>query len=203
MFGLMTKAVIFGAGGNVGRLVVREALRRGHEVTAVVRDPARHRGLSTDGARVEAGDVTEAQQVLALAEGHDSIISTATQYNPGSDSDAFYTASTRALLGAARESSAHRLVIVSTMAILRDASGTQLADAPFFPDETRPFIRSHALGLDLLRSEAEDVDWLCLSPSGNFTAGGRTGRYRVREHGSWSDGISHSDLAVAVVDESE
>lgn len=149
------------------------------------------------------GDVTHAQQVLALAEGHETIISTATRYNPGSDSDAFCTASTRALLGAARESSAHRLVIVSTMATLRDASGALLADAPFFPDETRPFIRSHALGLELLRSEGENVDRLYLSPSGNFAGGGRSGRYRMREHGSWSDGISHSDLAVAVVDESE
>lgn len=31
----------------------------------------------------------------------------------------------------------------------------------------------------------------------------RSGRYRVREHGSWTDRISHSDLTVAVVDESE
>ncbi|WP_355924041.1 NAD(P)H-binding protein [Streptomyces sp. NPDC004533] len=51
----MAKPVIFGAGDNVGRMVVREALRRGHAVTAVVRDPARLRGLSADGARVEAG----------------------------------------------------------------------------------------------------------------------------------------------------
>ncbi|MDX2822716.1 NAD(P)H-binding protein [Streptomyces ipomoeae] len=197
----MTKTVIFGAGGNVGRLVVREALRRGHEVTAAVRNPARHPGLRTDGARVEAGDIMEAEQVLALVKGHDNIISTATQYNPGTDSDAFYTASTRALLAAARTSSTRRLVIVGTMAILRDAAGVLLADAPFFPDETRPFIRSHALGLEILRTEGADVDWLYLSPSGNFTGGGRSGHYRVAEHGSWSDGITHSNLAVAVVDE--
>lgn len=87
------------------------------------------------------------------------------------------------------------------MAILRDASGVILADAPIFPAETRPFVKSHALGLEILRTEGEDVDWLCLSPSGNFAEGGRTGRYRVAEHGSWNDRISHSNFAIAVVEE--
>ncbi|MEU8250038.1 NmrA family NAD(P)-binding protein [Nonomuraea sp. NPDC048916] len=36
------KITIFGAGGRAGRQVVAEARRRGHQVTAVVRDPARH-----------------------------------------------------------------------------------------------------------------------------------------------------------------
>ncbi|MEV1206649.1 NmrA family NAD(P)-binding protein, partial [Microbispora rosea] len=34
--------VIFGAGGRAGRQAVAEARRRGHRVTAVVRDPAGH-----------------------------------------------------------------------------------------------------------------------------------------------------------------
>jgi len=33
------KTVVFGATGNVGQRVVAEALRRGHEVIGVVRDP--------------------------------------------------------------------------------------------------------------------------------------------------------------------
>lgn len=35
------KLVIFGATGNVGQRITKEALDRGHEVVAVVRDPAR------------------------------------------------------------------------------------------------------------------------------------------------------------------
>src|SRR5690349_13707484 len=46
--------VVFGAGGRVGRAAVAEARRRGHPVTAGVRDPARHRDL-TD-AQAPAGD---------------------------------------------------------------------------------------------------------------------------------------------------
>ena len=33
------KLVVFGATGNIGQRIVREALSRGHEVTGVVRDP--------------------------------------------------------------------------------------------------------------------------------------------------------------------
>ncbi|WP_157880486.1 NAD(P)H-binding protein, partial [Streptomyces katrae] len=35
------KITVFGATGGVGREVVRQGLAAGHEVTAVVRDPAR------------------------------------------------------------------------------------------------------------------------------------------------------------------
>ena len=34
------KLVLFGATGNVGRRIAAEALRRGHEIVGVVRDPA-------------------------------------------------------------------------------------------------------------------------------------------------------------------
>jgi uncharacterized protein YbjT (DUF2867 family) len=37
----MSSIVVFGATGTIGSRIVREALNRGHQVTAVVRDPAR------------------------------------------------------------------------------------------------------------------------------------------------------------------
>ncbi|MGW4698416.1 NAD(P)H-binding protein, partial [Kitasatospora cineracea] len=42
----MARIVVFGAGGRVGRAAVAEAVRRGHAVTAVVRDPDRHPELA-------------------------------------------------------------------------------------------------------------------------------------------------------------
>lgn len=39
------RIMVFGAGGNVGRRVVAEAHGRGHEVTAVLRTPARTAAL--------------------------------------------------------------------------------------------------------------------------------------------------------------
>ncbi|WP_219510136.1 NAD(P)H-binding protein, partial [Nonomuraea ceibae] len=61
----MSKYVIFGAGGRAGRQAVAEARGRGHQVTAVVRDPSRYTGPADDGVRVAAGDVTDAAAVAA------------------------------------------------------------------------------------------------------------------------------------------
>ncbi|MEV4215444.1 NAD(P)H-binding protein [Micromonospora sp. NPDC049662] len=62
--------VIFGAGGRAGRRAVAEARRRGHRVTAVVRDPAAHGDLGE--AHVVAGDVTDAASVARAAAGQDA-----------------------------------------------------------------------------------------------------------------------------------
>lgn len=45
------KLTVFGATGGVGHEVVRQALAAGHEVTAVVRDPARLTVPPTTGSR--------------------------------------------------------------------------------------------------------------------------------------------------------
>jgi uncharacterized protein len=64
----MSRIVIFGAGGRAGRTAVAEALTRGHDVTAVVRDVSRYQGPPD--ARVVAGDVLDA---AAHARGADAV----------------------------------------------------------------------------------------------------------------------------------
>src|SRR5438105_11978987 len=56
------KIVVFGATGNVGRRVVKEALGRGHTVTGVARKPLT---LSEPGARAVSGDATTVASVIA------------------------------------------------------------------------------------------------------------------------------------------
>ena len=199
----MTELVVFGAGGRAGRRTVDEARRRGLGVTAVVRDPARYPGLAADGVRVAAGDVTDAARVAELVAGHEAVVSAAAAYGPGSDPDAFFADSTRALLGAARSAGARRLLVVGLGALLPDAAGRPLLESPAIPAEALPFCRAHGAGLEILRTEGGDVDWLYLSPSGLFDEeGGRTGRYRVADHGGdLADRISYQDLAVALLDE--
>ncbi|TDC12902.1 NAD-dependent epimerase/dehydratase family protein [Streptomyces sp. 8K308] len=198
----MTELVVFGAGGRAGRRAVAEARRRGFGVTAVVRDPARHPGLAADGVRVVAGDVTDAARVAELATGHEAVVSAAAEYGPGTDPDAFFADSTRALLAAARASGVRRLLVVGLGALLPDAAGRPLLDSPAIPPEALPFCRAHGAGLEILRTEGADVDWLYLSPSGLFDEDGeRSGRYRVAAHGDPADRISYQDLAVALLDE--
>jgi uncharacterized protein len=189
----MSKIVVFGAGGRAGRQVVAEAGRRGHEVTAVVRDPARYADLET-----VAGDVTDAGQVAALAKGHDAVISAAAVYGEGTDPDAFFVDSARALVGAGVD----RLIVVGLSALLSDESGTLLMDAPGFPAEFRSFCMAHRAGLDVLREEGTDLDWLYVSPTGDFDHdGSRSGRYRIADRGDITDRISYADFAIALLDE--
>src|SRR5712691_4953897 len=68
------RIALFGAGGIIGRRILDEALRRGHQVTAVVRDPTRFSGPA-DRVAVVQGDVVDAASVAAAVRGHDAVIS--------------------------------------------------------------------------------------------------------------------------------
>ncbi|MEU4392995.1 NAD(P)H-binding protein [Kribbella sp. NPDC023855] len=195
----MGKYVIFGAGGRAGRQAVAEARRRGHEVTAVVRDPSRYSG-ATDGVQVVAGDVTDAADVAALAAGHDVAINAAAVITP----DTFFTSAAHALVKGLQQAGVNRLVAVGLASLLPGADGIRLLDAPDFPAEFRPFCLGHAAGLEVLRTDGGALDWVYISPAGDFDHDGeRTGRYEIRDHGDMTLRISYSDFAIALLDESE
>ena len=67
--------LVVGATGSIGRLVVAEALHQGHAVRALVRDPARARGLPQQAQRV-VGDLTRAETLAAAVEGIAAIVFT-------------------------------------------------------------------------------------------------------------------------------
>ena len=69
---------LIGATGFVGSAILKEALDRGHEVTAIVRHPEKlqpHAKL-----RAQKGDVYNIDEVARLVAGHDAVISA---FNPG------------------------------------------------------------------------------------------------------------------------
>jgi len=79
-----------------------------------------------------------------------------------------------------------------------------LLDAPGFPAEFRPFCLAHTAGLEVLRTEGGALDWVYVSPAGDFDHDGeRTGHYGIREQGDAAARISYADFAVALVDEAE
>src|SRR3954468_19538965 len=97
------KIILFGATGNIGQRVTAEALRRGHSVTGVVRDPEK---VSSPDARISLvqGDATDAESVARVARGADAIVS-AISPRPnarGRGAPSLSTAS-RALLDGARK----------------------------------------------------------------------------------------------------
>jgi hypothetical protein len=202
--------VVFGAGGRAGRAAVSEARRRGHQVTAVVRDTGRYQGLVDDGVGVLAGDVTDRVSVAALAAGHDAAIHAAAVYGEGTDPDAFFTAAAHALAEGLGSVGVPRLVAVGLSTLLPGVDGIRPVDAASFPAEYLSFSWAHATGLDSLRAQSEakrvgdtrGMDWVWLAPAGDFDhEGGRTGHYTIRPHGDPSARVSYPDFAIALLDE--
>ena len=203
---MSSRIVVFGAGGRAGRRAVAEAVARGHQVTAVVRDPDKHGDLGA-GVTVVAGDVTRADSVAEVAAEHDAAISVASRMDvPARE---FYVSATHALLDGLARAGVGRLVLTGIGTMLETAPGVALHDAPDFPEEARAFSLGHSAELDALRAAETDIDWLVVAPPPVFLdEGPRTGRYRTGGHQVMpvADGVStfsYADLAVALIDEIE
>ncbi len=91
----MSRIVVFGAGGRAGRRTVAEAVARGRQVTAVVRDPGRYWELIGDQVTLVAGDVIQAGSVATVAAGHDVAINAAARMDVSSQ--AFFVGAAHAL----------------------------------------------------------------------------------------------------------
>ncbi|MEV4557638.1 NAD(P)H-binding protein [Kitasatospora sp. NPDC049285] len=207
----MGRIVIFGAGGRVGGAAVAEAVRRGHRVTAVVRDPAKYPALAgTSGVTVVRGDATDADAVAAAAAGHDAALNASARLDvPAAE---YFTATARALLDGLRRAGVGRLLVLGIATTLEVAPGTRIMDDPAFPEPYRAFSQGHVDEFDLLTAEttgpdgaagAAGPDWLMVVPPMDLNAEAPvTGRYVGAVGAVVGTGrISHADLAVALLDE--
>ncbi|WP_069160895.1 NAD(P)-dependent oxidoreductase [Nocardia altamirensis] len=198
------RITVFGATGDVGSGVVAEALARGHEVVAVVRDPARAAAVPA-AAEVRVGDAANLDDVVNLSTGKDLVI-TATRPPAGQEHE--LPAVTSVLLKALAHTGV-RLLAVGGAATLNvpDTDGLTLHETPDFPAELRPIALACAAQLALYRAETT-ADWTYLSPPALLVPGTRTGTYRSGTDDLLTapDGtstISMEDLAVALLDEAE
>ncbi|WP_431040648.1 NAD(P)-dependent oxidoreductase [Streptomyces sp. P1-3] len=198
------RITVFGAAGAVGSRVVAEALSRGHEVTAVVRDPARFPELPA-AAHARVGDAGIPEDVAALSAGQDVVIS-ATRPVPGSERELAATA--KALL-AGLAGTGVRLLVVGGAATLTlpGTGGLTVVDGPDFPADLRAIALACADQHQVCRAETA-VDWAYLSPPMLLEPGERTGRYRLGGDellvdAEGNSAISMEDLAVALLDEAE
>ncbi len=199
------KIITFGAAGAVGSRVVREALSRGHTVTAVDRDADR---LSTlpDPVVPLPLDVADTDQVAQAMAGQDAAISA---IRPPVGHERALVDLTWSLLHAGRLSDTH-LVVVGGAASLRipDGSGhTVLSKPGFLPVEVRPIAQACADQQRMVLDHPH-TDWSHVCPAAMMEPGERTGRYRQGEDTLvvGPDGesrISMEDFAVALVDEAE
>ena len=116
------KVVVVGAGGATGRLVVTEAVRVGHSVTALVREAAPFE----DGVRVVTGDAADETVVARALEGQDAVVDTVGGALPWKD-EGLETSVAQAIVRAMSKTGVRRLVVISAMGV-----GDSQANAPFW-----------------------------------------------------------------------
>ena len=199
------KIALIGATGFVGSAILKEALDRGHDVTAIVRNPAKlkpHQKLHP-----QKGDVYNADEVARLVAGHDAVISA---FNPGWSNPGIYNQQvkgTRAIIDGVKKTGIKRLLFVGGAGSLEVKPGVQALDLPGFPAEYKQGALATREALIMLRKES-GLDWSFLSPSADLAPGQRTGKFRLAADQMLSDAhgqsrISTQDYAVAMIDEVE
>jgi hypothetical protein len=196
------KIALFGASGMIGQRIVAEALKRGHEITAVVRDPAKYSAPDPK-VQVVQGDALDAASVAKAVVGQDVVISSVGPAHGSGDLD-IYTKSPQSLTDGLRRAGVKRLLIVGGAGSLEVAPGVRLFDTPGFPEEWRPLAKAHGAGLDAYRT-VTDLDWTYISPAAMITPGERTGSYRqdfdsLLTDAAGNSAISCEDYAVALLD---
>jgi hypothetical protein len=198
------KIALFGATGRIGRRLLYEALARGHQVTAIVRDPARLE-LNHHRLKIVRGDVLDQDIVAARAGRHDVVMSAV-----GVGRDAYphmLVDAARSLLQGLEKAGVKRLIVVGGSGSLEVAPGVQFVDSPNFPEARKPFALAHRDALALYRTNTT-LDWTYVSPAARIEPGERTGRYRTGGDQLITDArgqsfISIEDYAVAILDEVE
>ena len=197
------KIALIGATGFVGSAILKEALDRGHEVTAIVRHPEKlqpHAKLHP-----QKGDIYREDEVARLVAGHDAVISA---FNPGwSDPDIYnhQVKGTEAIIKGVKKAGVKRVLWVGGAGGLEIKSGVQSVDTPEFPKDWKQGSLATREALNLLRKESS-LDWSYLSPSADLSPGQRTGKFRLGKDQLLTDAngkshISTQDYAMAMIDE--
>jgi hypothetical protein len=200
------KITLIGASGFVGSSILNEALERGHNVTAIVRNPQKIT-VQNKNLTVIAADVMDEEKLPSLLKGNDAVISS---YNPGwKDPEIFnhYLEGSQKIMNAVKSSGVKRFFVIGGAGSLEIEPGKQLVDSSQFPAEWKHGALAARDFLNIIRNE-NDLDWTFLSPAIMLHPGERTGKYRTNtdnpvfdENGKCE--ISVQDLAAALIDELE
>src|ERR1700675_4493752 len=170
------KVVLLGATGFVGSALLKEALDRGHVVTAIVRHPEMLEKRESPTAK--AGDVYDTASLATLIRGNEAIISA---FNPGWKNPNLYddqVRGTASIIAAIKEGEIKRVLWVGGAGGLEFRPGVRVVDSPALPSWVRPGSLATIDALDQLRKEPE-LEWSYLSPSAELKPWQRTGNFRL------------------------
>ncbi len=196
------KIGIIAASGKAGTAILKEAVARGHEVTAFVRDAAK---IKESGVKVVQKDAFQltAEDVTGL----DVVVNA---FGAPLGQEHLHVEAGRSLIQAFQGAPDTRLIIVGGAGSLYvdEAKTLRVVDTPDFPDLFKATASNQAQNLQDLK-ESTGVKWTFVSPSAIFNPEGkRTGTYRTgKDHllvnSSGESHVSYADYAIAIVDEIE
>lgn len=198
------KIALIGATGFIGSAILKEALARSHQVTALVAHPEKL--AATHNLLAFASDVQDLARLTQQLAGFDAVIS-AFSGHANSDTLGYYVAGIKNIIQAANDAKAPRLLVVGGAGSLEAAPGLHVMDTPSFPAEYKASAEGARQALNLLRQEAS-LNWSMLSPSALIAPGTRTTQFRLGGEQLLVDAagkshISVEDYAVAMINELE
>jgi len=194
----MKKVAIIGANGKSGSNLVQEALKQGHDVTAIVRNKEYKNG----DVKVVYKDVFELSK--ADLEGFDAVISAFAAWTP--ETFGLHKKVAKHLADALSGTKTRLLVVGGAGTLYVDDKGTMAMDTPDFPPEYMGVAKATAESFFELKGRT-GVLWTYVSPAGDYDANGaRTGKYvlggdNLILNSKNESYISYADLALAVIDE--
>ena len=192
------KIAVICANGRAGRLIVKEAVSRELEVTAVVREENQtvaQQVLKKDLFDLAAADLTDFDVVIDA-------------FGAWTEDTLFqHSTSLKHLCDILSESNVRLLVVGGAGSLYVNPEHTAVvSDGPDFPPQFLPLAKAQGKALSELR-QRNDVKWTVISPAGDFRADGeRTGKYilggeELILNSKGESVISYSDYAIAMIDE--
>lgn len=194
------KIAVVCANGKAGKLIVKEAVDRGLDVTAVVREE--NQSAAGKVLQKDLFDLTRAD-----LEGFDVVIDAFGAWTE--DTLPQHSTSLKHLCDALSGTDTRLLIVGGAGSLYVNPEHTAcVADGPDFPDAFKPLAAAMAKALTELRTRS-DVKWTYLSPAADFQAEGeRTGKYllggeELTLNSRGESVISYADYAIAMVDEAQ
>ena len=194
------KIAVAAANGKEGRLIVKEAMNRGMDVTAIVRGENR-----TEANKVIIKDIFDlTREDLA---GFDAVVDALGAWTPDTVHTIYEAVCHFAEI--LKGTDTRLLVVGGAGSLYVNPEHTQtVVDVTPFPEAAMPVVNAHGKALEELR-KIDDVNWTYISPAGDFQAdGARTGSYilggeELVLNSRGESVISYADYAIAMVDEIE
>ena len=192
------KLAIFGATGNTGTELVKQALEKGHQVTAFVRSSS-NISIKHDQLDIVTGDVFLPESVAGAVQGQDAVICALGSRDLKKTS--IRTTGTSNIVQAMKEHNVQRLLVVSAMGTGESWNTLSLVNKFFYATLLRSSREDHEAQEAVVKTSG--LDWTIIRPSG-LTDDARTGVYAVGENVSGQTfKIARADVADLILQELE